>query len=494
MSSPGSVNGGVSRISPEAIQEKKSAASSSVIAAVGLTSIKLVIGLLTGSLGILSEAAHSGLDLVAAGMTLLAVRVSDRPADKGHAYGHGKVENLSALFETLLLLITCVWIVYEAVRRIFFTQVQIEVNVWSFLVMGTSIVVDITRSRILRRAAIKHNSQALEADALHFSTDIWSSSVVIVGLALVWLGRPGGTTSIQRAIQSVIPTVVLEKADVVAALGVAAIVVWISLQLGKRTVSVLMDTAPSGATEKVRRIAAGVPGVLEITQLRVRPAGADTFIDMNIAVPRTATFEEAHRIATEIESRVRNAVPRSDAVVHINPMARPDETAPETVRAVAARFGLGVHSLHVHKIGSRLDLELHVEVPAEIMLSDAHRLASDLESDLRAELGPQTRVRSHLEPAVGGPPAARMSAADSERIRVAVQQIAQDRVGTERCHDVLVREEGGMVSISMHCWVDGATPIAAAHALTSELETLVRQRIPNVGQVLIHLEPAGQTD
>ncbi|MEJ2556675.1 MAG: cation diffusion facilitator family transporter, partial [Anaerolineae bacterium] len=170
-------------------KEKRSAALSSVLAAVLLTGLKLVVGLLTGSLGILAEAAHSGLDLVAALVTFFAVRLSDRPPDKRHLYGYGKVENLSALVETLLLLVTCIWIIYEAIERLFFKSVEIEASFWAFGVMAVSIVVDISRSRILYRAARKHNSQALEADALHFSTDIWSSSVVIVGLALVWLSE-----------------------------------------------------------------------------------------------------------------------------------------------------------------------------------------------------------------------------------------------------------------------------------------------------------------
>jgi len=172
-------------IDPHAQKEKREAALSSVVAALLLTGLKLAIGLLTGSLGILAEAAHSGLDLVAALVTFFAVRLSDRPPDEHHLYGYGKIENLSALIETLLLLITCVWIIYEAIQRLFFKSVEIEASIWAFAVMGISIVVDITRSRILYAAARKHKSQALEADALHFSTDIWSSSVVIVGLGLV---------------------------------------------------------------------------------------------------------------------------------------------------------------------------------------------------------------------------------------------------------------------------------------------------------------------
>src|ERR1700722_5696380 len=169
--------------------EKRAVAGSSVLAAIAITTLKIVVGVTTGSLGILSEAAHSALDLIAALVTFFSVQVSDKPADADHQYGHGKFENFSAFIETALLLLTCVWIVYESVKRLFFHSVEIEPSAAAFLVMFLSIAVDSWRSRALGRIASKYDSQALEADALHFSTDIWSSSVVIVGLALVWIGR-----------------------------------------------------------------------------------------------------------------------------------------------------------------------------------------------------------------------------------------------------------------------------------------------------------------
>src|SRR5271157_126451 len=204
-------------------KEKRSAARSSVLAAVGLTAFKLAVGLLTNSLGILAEAAHSALDLVAAAMTYLAVRFSDKPPDREHPFGHGKIENLSALFETLLLLGTSAWVIYEAVQRLFFISVKVETSIWSVIIMGLSMVVDYTRSRILFRTARKYRSQALEADALHFSTDIWSSAVVILGLALVRIGEyRGGDKTI------------FERADAIAALVVSVIVLYVSYKLGRR--------------------------------------------------------------------------------------------------------------------------------------------------------------------------------------------------------------------------------------------------------------------
>ena len=252
--------------------EKKRVALLSVLAAVLLTCTKLIIGVLTGSLGILAEAAHSGLDFVAAVITYGAVRVSDRPADASHPYGHGKVENLSALAETLLLLVTCVWIVNEAVSRLFFQHVEIDASVWAFAVMAMSIIVDVNRSRVLSRVAEKHDSQALEADALHFSTDVWSSAVVIAGLAVVklseWVGGPPW----------------LAQADAVAALVVAVIVIYVSVKLGKRAVDVLLDAAPKGLAEEVQRQVQQIDGVRACHKVRLRRSGAENFVDLVLEI------------------------------------------------------------------------------------------------------------------------------------------------------------------------------------------------------------------
>ena len=239
-------------------REKFLAALSSVIGAVGLTFFKIVVGAATGSLGILAEAAHSALDLVAAIITLFAVHISGKPADKEHLYGHWKVENLSAFFETFLLLITCVWIIYEAIQRLLFRNIEIEVTIWSFIVMLVSIIIDFSRSRVLYRAARKYHSQALEADALHFSTDIWSSSVVIGGLFLVKLS-------------DWIPSLnFLRQADAIAAMAVAGIVIYISAQMGIRTIRGLMDTAPQGMVDQIKTIVESVPGVIDCHNLLVR--------------------------------------------------------------------------------------------------------------------------------------------------------------------------------------------------------------------------------
>jgi cation diffusion facilitator family transporter len=298
----------MSQVSSQQDREKQSAALSSLLAAIVLTVFKIVVGVLTGSVGILAEAAHSGLDLVAALMTFLAVRISGRPPDATHLYGHGKVENLSALLETLLLLATCAWIVTEALHRLQFHVGHIEVNVWSFVVMLTSIALDASRSRLLYRVAKKFNSQALEADALHFQTDIWSSSVVIVGLIAVkiaeWFPRFAW----------------LRAGDAIAALGVSAIVVWVSLQLGRRTVDALLDTAPAGLDGRIAEAVEAVPGVCGCHNIRIRPSGPALFIDLHVVADGALSLAQAHVLTEVIEAAIHSVAPGADVTVHAEPV------------------------------------------------------------------------------------------------------------------------------------------------------------------------------
>jgi cation diffusion facilitator family transporter len=296
----------------QAHQEKRWVALTSLWAAVGITAFKVIVGLTTGSLGILAEAAHSALDLAAAAMTFFAIRVSARPADREHLYGHGKVENVSALFETLLLLATCVWIFYEAAHRLGeHADAKVQVNAWSFAVMITSIIVDWSRSRALSRAAIKHNSQALEADALHFSTDIWSSLAVIVGLICVKLGEWYPSLAF------------LHVADSVAAIGVAVIVVWVSVKLGWRTIRSLLDTVPAGMEQRITEAVTGLPGVAGCHQVRARMAGPQVFVDVHIEVDGTQTLKRAHDLTEDVERVIQNLHPDADVTVHAEPAASP---------------------------------------------------------------------------------------------------------------------------------------------------------------------------
>ncbi|NJO92737.1 MAG: cation transporter [Chloroflexia bacterium] len=281
------------------VKEKNRVAFISVLAAIFLTGFKLVVGILTGSLGILSEALHSGLDLVAAVITYFSVRISDKPADREHNFGHGKIENFSAFIETILLLITCVWIIYEAIERLVTGNTHIEVSIWSYIVVVSSIIIDVSRSRALYKVAKKHNSQALEADALHFSTDIWSSTVVLFGLICANFG--------------------FYFADSVAALGVAFIVLFVSYKLGKKAVDVLLDKAPQKTIQKVKEVLNKYPEVKHVHSLKVRTAGADTFIKFNIHVEPDSNLKRVHELCDKIEIELKEIIPRSEIFIHAEP-------------------------------------------------------------------------------------------------------------------------------------------------------------------------------
>ncbi len=344
----------------QAAREKFRVAGSSLLAATLLVVLKLAVGLWTGSLGILAEAAHSGLDLLAAGITLWAVRMSARPADRKQTYGYGKFENLSALFEMLLLLLTCAWIVYEAGHRLLFSHKHVEINLWAFLVVLLSIAVDYWRSRALWRDSQKYHSRALEADALHFSTDIWSSGVVLLGLAGVAAARHWSLDW-------------LRQADTLAALGVAAIVVAVSLQLGKKSVDDLLDRIPDDLRDQVIQAASRVPGVERVTQVRLRRAGSEVFADVTLAVGRAVTFEQAHQIADRAAEAVRSVVAEADVVVHPEPAAEDALDLTTKVRMLAARHGLEAHAVRFYEEHGRRWLELHLEVQESLSLEEAHR-------------------------------------------------------------------------------------------------------------------------
>ena len=463
-------------------REKRLVALSSVIAAVFLTTMKIVVGLLTHSLGILAEASHSGLDLVAAGVTYFAVRASGRPPDHEHNYGHGKVENLSAMIETLLLLGTCAWIVYEAVHRLFFQEVTIEVTYWSFIVMFVSIVIDFTRSRALMRIAKKHASQALEADDLHFSTDVWSSVVVIFGLIAVLIGQKFVTNS---------PTLAhwLSHADAIAALGVSVIVVYISIQLGRRTVNGLLDSAPKGLSSDIEREVSRLSGVTAVKRLRLRQSGPATFIDITLAVPRTTSFEEAHNVATRAETLIQRLLPRSDVMVHIDPIVDNDKSMVETIRSVAARHGINVHSLQAHDVGGHMALDMHAEVPDNLTVVEAHSRITELENALKRESPELDSIIIHIEPVGDKEVRHPASPASSKDVQDEIKKLTAKLPMVIDCHNISIFHYGNELSVSFHCTLAPNLPILEAHELTIEMENLLRERFSQLKRVIIHVEP-----
>jgi cation diffusion facilitator family transporter len=451
-------------------------ALTSVVAAVGLTVFKLVVALSTGSLGILSEFAHSGLDLVAALVTFFAVRAAARPADPEHLYGHGKVENLSALVETLLLLATCGWIVYEAIHRLVARPVPVQVTVWSFVVMGVSIVVDASRSRALARAAKKYNSQALEADALHFSTDIWSSAVVILGLVAVLVGRSSSRPDLWW------------RADSIAALGVAAVATWVSLRLGRRTIDALLDRAPVGLHERLVAAVAGVAGVTECERLRVRPSGATMFVDVTIAVAEL-TLEASHRVAHEVEAAVQRVSPGADVVVHMDPKGEGDRGVPAEVHRVALNRGLEVHSVAAHSVAGSLHLTMHLEVDPELSLGEARGIAAGLEAEVREGLAAVSRVDIHLEPREATVGAGDEVTARRAALRDRIRAIALGVEHVRGCHDVHIDAVGGVSEVALHVTFDRALPMTVVHEASHRLEERLRSEIDGLGRVSVQAEP-----
>jgi len=456
-------------------QEKNRVALSSVIAAFFLTGFKLTTGIMTGSMGILAEAAHSALDLIAAVITLFAVRFSGRPADREHTYGHGKIENLSALAETLLLLLTCGWIIYESVRRLLFTEVHVEVSLWAFAVVILSIIIDFGRSRALARTAKKHNSQALEADALHFSTDIWSSGVVLVGLLLVVLSKRTGIAWLTRA-------------DAAAALIVAGIVIHVSFQLGKRTVSALLDAVPAELTAEIGQ-AIMVPGVLRAGRVRARRSGADAFADVTVMVARDTSLEQAHDIAAAVEEEVHNIMPGSDVMVHLDPVESDNESMLQVIRLTAARHGLGVHGIRIYNIHGKEYMEQHIEVSEDYTLEKAHAQTTRFEEALHDLFPRLAQIITHIEP-VGDSSARRQPGqADPGQIRRVLLALPEVREAGLDIHDLLVNSVGGELNIAFHYALASDLPITDAHLLTERIERSLRQRIPNLGRVVIHTEP-----
>jgi len=456
--------------------EKRSVATNSVLASLAITALKIAVGITTGSLGILSEAAHSGLDLIAATVTLFSVRVSDKPADADHQYGHGKVENFSAFIETGLLLLTCLVIIYEAIRRLFFHHVEIEPTVVAFVVMFVSMGVDFWRSRALGRIAEKYDSQALQADALHFSTDIWSSAVVVVGLAIVLLGRKLG-----------IPRLI--DADPIAAIFVAGVIVFVSSRLARKTIDALLDTAPAGARSQIINALRQVDGLLEIERVRIRRAGNRYFADVSVGLSRGVTFQRSGQLAEEITQAVHRVLPNSDVVVHSAPRATSAENIFDRVRAVATRHNLNVHDVSVQDLEGRLHVEQHLELDERLPLKQAHDRVTVLESDIRAEIPEIASILTHIE----SEPATIEPAEQLERdsnLEARLKKVAREFKEIVDMHDVEVKRVRDRVYVSCHCTFDDELPLSRVHDVSTALEIRFKQEAPELFRVLIHPEPS----
>ena len=456
--------------------EKRTVAANSVFAAVAITALKIVVGITTGSLGILSEAAHSGLDLVAAIITLFSVRVSDKPADADHQYGHGKVENFSAFIETGLLLLTCLVIVYEAIKRLFFHHVEIEPSLAAFIVMFVSIAVDFWRSRALARIAEKYDSQALQADALHFSTDIWSSTVVVLGLSLVIAGRKLG-----------IPWLI--DADPIAALFVAGVVLFVSARLARKTIDALLDTAPRGVRSKILVAIAKIDGVLEIDRVRIRRAGNRYFADVSLGLARNVTFQRSGQVADEVTRTVHAILPNTDVMVHSIPRAPSAENVFDRVRAVATRHNLNVHDVSVQDLDGRLYVEQHLELDETLPIRQAHDRASELENEIRDEVPEVASILTHIEsePATIEPGEQLQRDAHLEE---RLKKLGHEFPEILDLHDMQVKRVRDHVYVSCHCTFPDELPLGRVHDICTALEIRFKQEAPGLFRVLIHPEPS----
>jgi cation diffusion facilitator family transporter len=459
-------------------RDKQSVALSSVLAAAALTAMKVLVGVLTGSLGILSEAAHSGLDFVAALVTYIFVRWADRPADKSHPFGHGKFEHLSAFIETSLLLTTCLFISVEAFRRLFFREVHVEPSIWAFAVMLVSIVVDIFRSRALARVARRYNSQALEADALHFSTDVYSSSVVVLGLALVYAAQ-------RKQIGW------LRNADPIAALAVAGIVIFISVRLGKRTLDALVDAAPEGTSDRIREVVAEVPGVLKQDRIRVRQSGNRLFVDLKLVLDSNIPFEHARSVMRLVESKVQELFPTADVVVHAEPREPAETDMAERIRSIAHRHNFPVHDVTAVKVNGRVSVSLDLELDPALRLDEAHEQASSLESEIKQAVPEIHEVNVHIEPLLRGIETAQEAQTVQSDTERKLMTIARATPGVLDCHAVEAHQVGANVLVSLHCTLDPSLPVSRVHEITEALELKFRETVPQISKVSIHPEPKG---
>jgi cation diffusion facilitator family transporter len=458
--------------------EKQRVARNSVLVSIVITTLKFIIGFLSGSLGIISEALHSSLDLVASVVTLFSVRVSDKPADADHQYGHGKVENFSAFIETALLLSTCVWIVWEAVHRLFFRSVDIEPTIWAVLVMSVSIALDYWRSRSLQRVADKYSSQALQADALNFRTDIWSSSVVIAGLGFVWAGR-----------QYHLPW--LAKADPISALGVAAIVAGVSWRLARETLDALLDAAPGGVRHQIIVQVRSVPGVLGIERVRIRKAGSRYFADVAVGLARNVTFQASDVVVSEVRQRIHNLLGDSDVLVNAVPRELVTESTFDRIRAASMRNNLMVHDISVQDLEGDIHVELHVELDENLTLIAAHDRVTALESDIRAHVPEITSILTHIEsePATIETSDAILQDQELDEKLKAIGATFPDVVDV---HEIILKRVREHVFLSCHVTMRDDLPLSQVHDIQTKLEMQFKLEAPQLFRVLIHPEP--QTD
>jgi len=456
--------------------EKQRVARHSMAAAAAMTILKVGAGLLSGSLGVLSDAAHSGLDLVGAALTYFSVHVSDKPADEDHTYGHGKIENLSAFSEAGLMALSCAWIMWEAVDRIFFHPVEVHHSLWPVLVLVTSVGVDIWRSRQLRAVALRTGSPALATDAFHFASDIWATMAVLAGLCAAWLGE-----RFQIAF--------LHYADPLAALVVSLMILRMTVRLGHEAVAALVDEIPSETRRKLVREVERVDGVLAVERARVRRAGAGYFADVTLALPRRFTFEHTNELVEAATSAVQRALPGADVVIHTVPRETKAESIFDRVRAVAARNNVSVHELSIQTHHGRLQVELHVELEEHLTLREAHGFVTALEAQILRSVPEVDSVLTHIEsePATIEQPEEEL--VEDRRLEQALRSAAAAFPEITDVHAINVGRTGEHISVTCHCTLPDELPMNRVHEIITALEDRFKLECPEVYRVTIHPEP-----
>jgi cation diffusion facilitator family transporter len=459
--------------------EKNRIALGSLATGVVLSAVKLVAGLLTGSLGLLSEAAHSGLDALASLITAISVRVSERPPDADHPYGHGRFENLSATVQGLLLFGTGGAIILESVRRLTEPVLHVRPSPWAFVIMAASIVVDLWRSRMLSRAARKYNSRALEADALNFRADLFTSVVVLVGLALTSYAEMTGADG------------VLLRADAAAALVVALFIIGMAAKLAIAAVNVLTDRASGELGARMTRAAADVPGVLVAHPVRMRESGHHVFADVVVTTTRTLSLAQAHEITERIEEAIGGVEPRAEVLVHIEPTASFGETTTEAIRAIALRLGIATHHEQVYDVAGGLEAVLHIEVEPRLTLTDAHAQAERLADTLTGEVPGLRRVATHIEAAEPNETRRREVTSERRNLVALIREIVLHSGTTDGFEAVrLYASDDSTCDAVLSCVFRADLLVGDIHRRTEQLEQELRERIPTLGRVIIHAEPA----
>lgn len=466
--------------------EKQNVAVVSVLAAIFLTSIKFVVAILTGSLGILSEAAHSSLDLCAAIITLIAVKLSDKPADSTHNYGHGKVESFSALIEVILLLITCGWIAYEAIGRLFLNKaVEIDNTIWGILVVAVCVIVDISRSRALKRVADKYNSPALQADALHFLSDVWSSIVVMLGLICIEVGK-------------LLHIEILKYGDPIAALGVSVLVIAVSIRLVKQTVNVLLDAAPAGAINTIVDQVKSIDGVLELSNVRVRLSGPKYFIDLNVGISVNQTHKTVHDIVDNIQTKLHEIYPTSDIMISTFPVKTThskDEQLETIVKSVVDKFELctNIHNINIYEVSGKKHLAIHIEVKRSIDLNESHKLSHDIENEICQVVENVDDINVFLEYVEQKYLSAEDITSNSEELVQRITSLLNVSPDNLNCHHVKIYRRNNKYTIFLHCALNNNVPIEKAQIISKKISGKIRKNINSVESIHVHIEPMNKT-